>query len=138
MKMKGLVILLFCLSLIFVSCLKKGESEIRAAINEMHNELVKYGNNMTRAASSKEVADEIKRYYRRMAELADTFKKLSEKYPELNNENFVEKYKNDALINEVNEKVNLVLEKYSNEPEVADAYSEVVKEMQVDPTVSSD
>ena len=139
MKIKNTIIILFSILLIFVSCSKnKGEAEIRAAVNEMHDELIEYEKNMLRAANSKEVADEMIRHYRKMAEIADVFKKLGEKYPELNDEKYMGKYKNEALVEEVDKKVNTVREKYDDEPEVANVWGKILNEIQADSTVSSD
>jgi len=136
MKIKSAPIILFGISLILTSCLKDGESELRAVVNEMHDELIEYGKNMVRAANSKEVADEIVRHNRKLIEFADVLRKLGEKYPALNNENYRKKYQNDALIEEINKKVNPVLEKYSGESEVLEAYQKIIEEMQVEPTTS--
>jgi len=139
MKVRNAVIILSGVLLFFASCSKKeGESELRAVINEMHDELIEYEKNMTRAASAKEVADEIVRHYRKMAEFADTLKQIGEKYPGLNNEKYAKKYTNEDLIEEVNKKVNPVLEKYGGESEVSEAYWKVVEEIKVNPTVSND
>ncbi|MCL2025425.1 MAG: hypothetical protein FWG92_01300 [Leptospirales bacterium] len=128
MKIKGMMTILLGLSLIFVSCSKKGESELRALINEMHDELIEYKKNMVRAVNAKEVADEIIRHNRKLIKFADALKQLGEKYPELNDEKYVEKYLNLTLIEEVYMEINPIREKYMGEPEVQEAYQKLNEE----------
>ena len=128
MKIKGVMIILFGISLVFVSCSKKGETGLRALINEMHDELIEYKKNMTRAVNAKEVADEVIRHNRKLIEFADALNELGEKYPELNDEKYVKKYQNEALIEEVGREVSPVLEKYMGEPEIQDAYQKMKEE----------
>ena len=128
MKIKGMMIILFGILLIFVSCTKKGEAELRALVNEMHDSLIEHKKNMVRAANSKDVADEIIRHNRKLMKFADALKKLNEKYPELNDEKYVEKYLNRALIEEVDREVSPIHEKYMGEPEVQEANRKLSEE----------
>ncbi|MCL1912187.1 MAG: hypothetical protein FWG13_08275 [Leptospirales bacterium] len=142
MKINCLTVILFGVSLIFISCSKskgEGEAEVRAVINEMRDELIEYEKNMTRAANAQEVANEIRRHSRKMVKFANALKMLGEKYPDLNNEKYTKSRINDALIEEVNSNVDPVLDKYGGEPEIAGVYAEILKEMQqTDPTVSDE
>ncbi|MDR3238337.1 MAG: hypothetical protein LBT84_07530 [Spirochaetia bacterium] len=128
--------ILFALPLFFSLCSKdKGAAEIRAYLNEVHDELIEYEKNMLRAQNGEEAAAAITAHYSKLLKFAERSMLLDEKYPEAAKADELSKQGDEiaALTAEVDKKTAPVLDKYMGHPAVLEALYKMIDGLQKKP-----